>query len=145
MSEPDYKEIRRRVEERFNKQKELTIHATIYVIINVLIWVLWMTGAAISLPVLSGIYEGLGMLPPVVISIGWGVGLVAHYLDYYYAVGGGAKRRERVIEEEIEREKALRAMYEKPKRNQTRLTEDGELEEMTEDEDYVPARRNRRG
>ncbi len=145
MSEPDYNEIRRRVEHRFNKQKELSIHAAVYIVINLLIWGLYVTGFMDSIPVLSGLNAAFGILMPLFISIGWGAGLVAHYVDYYYSVGGGARRRERVIQDEIERERALRAEYEKPKRDRrVHLTEDGELEEVVDEDDYSRAEKRLR-
>jgi hypothetical protein len=148
MSEPDYDKIRRRVEERFNKQKELTIHTAVYLVINLLMWGLWLTGLLDSIPVIGAITGPLGTLAPLVISIGWGVGLIAHFLDYYFSAGGGARRREQAIQREIERERALmNGDYSKPKRDQhMRLTEDGELEALTDDdEEYAqPSRRSRR-
>jgi hypothetical protein len=143
MSEPNYDEIRARVQERFNKQKELSIHAMIYFVINLLVWGLWVSGWAYRLPVIEGIADAFGILVPLVVTVGWGVGLVSHVLDYYYSVGGGARRREQIIEREIEREIALRQTYEKPKRDRLTLTDDGELEEVAED-DYSPAEKRRR-
>jgi len=73
------------------------------------------------------------------VVLGWGVGLLIHYLDYYYEAGGGAERRERAIHQAIEREVALRRgeVYDdKPKRDpHIHLTEDGELEEVNADAD----------
>jgi hypothetical protein len=143
MSEPNYDEIRARVQERFNKQKELSIHGMVYIVINLLVWGLWLSGLAYEIPVVAGIADAFQWLVPLVVTIGWGVGLAAHALDYYYSVGGGARRRDQVIEREIEREMALRQAYEKPKRDRLTLTEDGELEEITED-DYSPDQKRHR-
>ncbi|MBZ0286360.1 MAG: 2TM domain-containing protein [Anaerolineae bacterium] len=143
MSEPNYDEIRNRVLQRFNKRKELFMHLAAYLLVNVVLWFFVLTGFVHDIPVLNGIYEGLGILLPIAVSIGWGIGVFIHYLDYYYEAGGGAERRERAIAEAIEREKALRSEYEKPKRDpRMQLTEDGEIEEVLDDE--YDARERRR-
>ncbi len=147
MSEPNYDEIRARIEQRFNKQKELLIHSMTYLIINGLIWTLFLTGTLYYIPILGGIFDRFGLILPLVVSLGWGVGMVAHILDYYYSVGGAAQRRERAIQRAIEDEMSLRRNFEKPKRDpRMHLTEDGELEEMADDEmeyDVEPKRRRR--
>lgn len=144
MSEPNYDQIRYRIQQRFNKRKELFMHLAAYVVVNLVMWVLVLTGFIHDIPVLSGVYEGLGILLPLLVTIGWGIGVFIHYLDYYYEAGGGAERRERAIEDAIEREKAMRSEFEKPKRDpRMQLTEDGELEEVTDDEDDVRERRRR--
>src|SRR5688572_9193204 len=115
MSDPEYEEIRKRVEQRFNKQKELSIHAMVFFIINGLFWGLWLVGGQFDLPIIGGLVREMSLIPPVIITLGWSVGLIGHAIDYYYSVGGGARRRDRVIQQEIEREMALRRSYEKPK------------------------------
>ena len=145
MSEPNYDEIRSRIQQRFNKRKELFMHLAAYVVVNLIVWVLWLTGIANSIPVLSNLYESLGILLPLLVTIGWGIGFFIHYLDYYYEAGGGAERRERAIQQAIEREVEMRnGGYEKPKRDpRMQLTEDGELEEVSDDEEDVRERRRR--
>jgi hypothetical protein len=144
MSEPNYDEIRSRIQQRFNKRKELFMHLAAYVVVNIIIWALWLTGIADSIPVLRDVYDSIGILLPLLVTIGWGIGFFIHYLDYYYEAGGGAERRERAIQDAIEREKALRSEYEKPKRDaRMHLTEDGEIEEVSDDEDDVRERRRR--
>jgi hypothetical protein len=146
MSEPNYDEIRARIEQRFNKQKELLIHGATYLIINGLLWTLFLTGFLSYIPVLGNVFDRFGPILPLVVSIGWGVGMVAHMLDYYYSVGGGAQRRERAIQQAIEQEVSMRSRFEKPKRDpRVHLTEDGELEEIDDDADYeVEPKRRRR-
>ena len=145
MSEPNYDEIRSRIQQRFNKRKELFMHLAAYVVVNLIVWVLCLTGVVRDLPVLSGVYNSLGLLLPLLVSIGWGIGFFIHYLDYYYEAGGGAERRERAIQQAIEREVEMRnGGYEKPKRDpRMQLTEDGELEEVSDDEEDVRERRRR--
>ncbi len=120
MAEADqYDEIRRRVEKRYKKRQELITHIASYVIVNAMLWsffgrdgwVMWVT-------------------------FGWGIGVVSNIIDYYTKYGPGAQRREDEIQREIDREMARNATYEKPKNDaHMRLTDDGELEEVSEDED----------
>ena len=145
MSEPNYDQIRYRIQQRFNKRKELFMHLTAYVVVNLVIWVLWLTGIADRIPVLNSLYESLGILLPLMVTIGWGIGFIIHFLDYYYEAGGGAERRERAIQQAIEREVEMRnGGYEKPKRDpRMQLTEDGEIEEVPYDEETVQERKRR--
>ena len=72
--------------------------------------------------------------------------MVAHYADYHNKYGRGANRREAEIQREIEREQARRGSFsmEKPKNEQRmRLTEDGELEEVPDDEISEAEKRKR--
>ncbi|MBA3870893.1 MAG: 2TM domain-containing protein [Anaerolineae bacterium] len=121
MAEADqYDEIRRRVEKRYKKRQELITHIASYVVANVALWfffgrdgwVMWVT-------------------------FGWGIGVVSNIIDYYNKYGPGAQNKEAEIQREIERERARMAGYEKPKNDtHMRLTDDGELEEVPEDEDH---------
>ncbi len=115
MAEVDqYDEIRRRIEKRYKKRQELYIHIASYVVTNLFLWfffhdswVLWVT-------------------------FGWGIGVVSNIIEYYNKYGAGAQRREDAIQREVERERE-RLGYEKPKNDsRMRLTDDGELEEVSE-------------
>ncbi len=114
----DYDEIRKRVEKRYKKRQDLMIHIASYVITNLMLWfffhdtwVLWVT-------------------------FGWGIGVVSNIIDYYTKYGPGAQRKEDEIQREVDREMARRGVYEKPKNDtQMRLTDDGELEEVPNDEE----------
>ena len=112
-------EIRRRVEKRFKKRQDLMIHVAIYIVANVVFWIMFHE---------SWVWW---------ITFGWGIGVVSNVVDYYTKYGGGAERKEAEIQREIERERARIAGYEKPKNDaHMRLTDDGELEEVPEDEDH---------
>jgi len=133
MSEPNYDEIRQRVEQRFNKRKELFMHLAAYIGVNLAIWFFWYMG---TIDILSREIAGIPL--PIIVTVGWGIGLLIHYLDYYYEAGGGAERRERDIQQAIAREQALRhgeSPDEKPKRDRrVHLTEDSELETVADDD-----------
>jgi hypothetical protein len=120
MAEADqYDEIRKRVEKRYKKRQELIYQVAGYVLTNAMLWfffhdswVLWVT-------------------------FGWGIAIAAQVMDYYNKYGGGAQRKEAEIQREIERERARTLPYEKPKNEpHMRLTDDGELEEVSDGEDY---------
>ncbi len=118
-------EIRKRVEKRYKKRQELYIHIASYVITNLMLWfffhdawVLWVT-------------------------FGWGIGVVSNVIDYYSKYGGGADRKEAAIQREIAQERE-RLGFEKPKNDtRMRLTDDGEIEEVPEDEDHWSAKSKR--
>ena len=65
-------------------------------------------------------------------------------MSYYNKYGGGAMRREESIQREIEQERGRSLSYEKPKNDvRMRLTDDGELEEVPEDEISLAQKRKR--
>ena len=132
MSESSYEEIRRRVEKRYKERQDFLIHLAAFVGSNLIIWVLWFL-------LFSGPFPW-----PIFVTLGWGIGIVSHFLSYYFKYGAGANRRENAIEREIEQEMARRAIYEKPKNDERmRLTEDGELEAFDDNETSQVVRRNR--
>lgn len=129
MSEQNYAEIRKRIEKRYKQRNELFTHAAAFVASNIVCWVIFfLTGSSFAWPIL--------------VTLGWGIGLFFHALDYYNKYGGGADRREDAIQREVELEMERRGVYEKPKRRME-LTEDGEIEEVYEDEDSQISQRRR--
>ena len=126
MSE-QYDEIRRRVEQRYKKKQELIIHIVSYVLTNIAFWIF---------------FNGASWVAWV--TFGWGIGVVANIFEYYNKYGGGVERREAEIQREIEREKERLGLYEKPKNDvQVRLSDDGELEEIVEEDDYLSEKQRR--
>ena len=119
MAEADqYDEIRRRVEKRLKKRQDLMIHIASFVVANAVFWIMFHDSWVLW------------------ITFGWGIGVVSNIIDYYTKYGPGAQRKEDDIQREIDREMARNAVYEKPKNEpHMRLTDDGELEEVPEDED----------
>jgi 2TM domain len=141
INEMDEASIRRQIEKRFKERQGFFIHLTAYVLTNLMLWGLWalLTPVSVVTSTPGGIVSqtgGAGFPWPLFVSVGWGIGLVGHLLNYYNKYGGGAERREEAIEREIERYRERNA-YEKPKRDENthlELTEDGEIEEVYEDE-----------
>ncbi len=50
-------------------------HLSFYLVINVLIWALWFFSRAID-----GYYDGYW---PIWATLGWGIGIVSHYIGVY--------------------------------------------------------------
>lgn len=61
-------------------------HLFVYIIVNTFLWILWYLQGAD--------YGHRGMPWPVWSSIGWGIGLVSHYLSAYVSTGQNAVERE---------------------------------------------------
>jgi membrane protein required for beta-lactamase induction len=120
-SEDDYRRTRQRVEKRFNKNKEFQMHLSVYIPINILVWLVWLVIGPAGLPWAA------------LVSIGWGIGLVAHAVDAYL---GADTAREKTIQREMARERDRMYGVEKAKRKRERLalSDDGELVEIVEDE-----------
>jgi hypothetical protein len=140
MEAQDYDAIRARVEERFRQRSAFYTHLAVYTLVSIILWLVWGVTSGMAwqiaqrFPIIGDLYSLLTIPWPLIVMAGWGIGLVAHALNYYVRYGGGAIRREAAIQREIEREMALKASYEKPKNDtHMRLTDDGELEVIEED------------
>jgi serine/threonine protein kinase len=133
--------IRRRVEKRFKKREELRGHIISYVMVNLMLWGIWAFNA--GFPANFEGFDG-GMPWPLWVTLGWGIGLIANILEYNGKYGSGAAKREAEIQAEIDRAREQSLMYEKPKREpRMRLTDDGEIETVPDDEISQAAKRKR--
>ena len=107
-------------------------HAIPYVIVNLVLWSIYFSTDAGGFPW------------PMFVSFFWGIGMASHFFAYWNKYGGGATQREEAIQREIEQERERSLMYEKPKHDaRMRLTDDGELEEVPEDEISLAEKRKR--
>jgi len=132
-SQENYSRIRQSIQRDFNKRKEFLIHLAVFIPINLLFWLVWRT---------VGSAEGFPW--PVLLTFGWGIGLIAHGVETWFQTGSRVTSREAAIQREIERERELRG--EKPKRSRLMIAEDGELVEVVEDDleaDEKPKRGSR--
>jgi serine/threonine protein kinase len=138
---PDPEEtIRRRVEKRIKKREELRQHVFSYITVNLMLWGIW----AFTNGFPANFNFNDGMPWPLWVTMGWGIGLIANFAEYYNKHGKGAARREAEIQAEIDRVREESLVYEKPKReDRLRLTDDGELEPVPEDEISRAAKRKR--
>lgn len=142
--------IRRRVEKRLKKRTELIQHIIVYLIVNVMIWVFWGAvngGNLADLVNFDGeFFQQMGGFPwPIFVTFGWGIGVIANFIEYYNKYGPGAAKQEEIVQREIERERQRSLAYEKPKREaRLQLTDDGEIEEVYDDETSAAQKRKRR-
>ena len=136
--------IRQRIEKRYKERQGLITNVTAYVLISIMLWSIWFFTSQSDF---AAIERG-GEFPfpwPIFPFLGWGIGVFAHAIEYYSKYGGGASRREEAIQREIELERERSGYLEKPKNDRRmRLTEDGELEEVTDDNVSQSAKRKRR-
>ena len=123
-----YSEIRACAEKRAKKRGEFYQHLAIYLVTNVLLWLLFVLISVLT----SG--GGGPLIVPLLSTLGWGIGLAIHGIVVYIDTTAIDAMREREVQREIERELLRRgiddpaAPYDKPKRDQVmRLSDDGEL------------------
>lgn len=83
--------IRQRIEKRYEERTGLIIHMIAFIGVNIILWMIY-------------ILTGGGFPWALIVTLGWGIGAVAHFISYYYEYGGGRERREAYIQREIERE-----------------------------------------
>ncbi len=142
----ELRKVRNRVNETINKKREWFQHFPVYICINIMLWAIFLFS------------DGDHTFPwPLLVSIGWGIGLAAHGMEYL-----SHSSRESAISSAVEQERDRLYNGEKPKRDRhqsrrdrkaeargdsaIRLTEDGELtDSMVEQfEDEAKSRRSRR-
>jgi hypothetical protein len=118
MSEPQYEEIRKRITTRYENRMQYIAHMIPYLAINALIW--------------SGALGGWQMLDWI--SAAWSLGFAISTIRFLMT-----EARERAIDRAIQEEREWQTgNMEKPKRDpHMRLTEDGEIEAV-EDDDSLP-------
>ncbi len=143
---PEEERIRRRIEKRYKERQGLIIHFVAYLLVNLMLWGLWATDLMEPIIMAEAAEAAdiiLGFPWPIFVTFGWGIGMVAHFLDYHSKYGSGAERREQTIQREIEKYRQQSGVWEdKAKRDaQFRLTDDGELEEVTDEHSQKRKRR----
>lgn len=82
-------DLRARAEARVKAREDFRMHLLVYALVNLLLWGIWYVNGP------SG-----GVPWPAYASIGWGIGLVAHWWSVY---GVNTARREAEIEREMRR------------------------------------------
>lgn len=121
-------EIRRRIEKRLKKRRDLMTHVGIYTAINLMLWMIFVFNAIEEVG--TGVSPAEALFPwPMIISLAWGAGLFAQWVEYREKWGAGAKRREAMIQEEIERELG----YSTASRQREKAKNDLALEDLVED------------
>jgi len=140
----DYEAIRQRAEKRVRQRVEFVQHLSVYVIINLILWALWLVAA-------SAIQSPIVHFPwPILVTLGWGIGVAIHGMVVYTQTSMMDVMRESAIEQEVRREMRLRGLdansadLEKPKRDRAvRLSDDGEMVPVDELEDARTRKSNR--
>jgi len=144
----ELKKIRRRVEKPIKKRVEFFEHAAVYLMINTMLWMIYIFGS--NLPDIGELMTEIPFPWPLIVSLGWGVGLAINFAEMLSSAG-----RERAVQRAIEREysgKRKNDEYDlddvadsRPVRR-VRLTEDGELTDSMAvewEEEDKPKRSNR--
>jgi len=140
---PEEERIRRRIHKRLQARKDYWVHLSIYVMVNLMLWLIWFL-------VMPGQF-----MWPFIVTAGWGIGLVAHTIDYYMEYGGGHNKLDEMMQREVERElqrrygdtHADKAKNESPLDEESvaaqrvRLSEDGEFTESFVEEQKPQDRR----
>src|SRR5258708_3339421 len=142
----DYEAIRQRAEKRVRQRIEFVQHLSIYVIVNLILWALWFIAK-------NAFQAELLLFPwPILVTLGWGVGLAAHGIVVYTQTNMMDAMRETAIQQEVQREMRLRGMdtpaadLEKPKRDRAvRLSDDGEMVPVDEADEDRARKTNRQG
>lgn len=95
--EDDESAARKRIERQIKKRNEFNGHAVAYVFINIFFWVIYLSMS-------GGSFFGADLPPeatafpwPLVVSMGWGAGFVAHAVETHFETGKRAARRLRII------------------------------------------------
>lgn len=149
-SKKQIKTIRSQVEKPYKKVREFFQHFGVYVMINIMLWMIYIfSGTDGALPADLGQLIRLNDFPwPLIVSLGWGVGLIINAME---AMSAG--RHERAVQREVDRERSRMLDREKPKREaydvsmidspRVRMNADGEFTDsmIQEMEDDAPRRR----
>jgi serine/threonine protein kinase len=100
----DEEVLRKRIEAQFKKRGEFVGHVIAYVLVNALLWIIFSgTGGLSFLGDDPHLLQWLAFPWPMIVSLGWGAGLVAHFFDTYFQTGSRDERRYRAIRSELHR------------------------------------------
>ena len=128
--ELDYDAIRKRAEKRVKDRVGFLVHLAVFVTVNLFLWGLGIITGSLAFPW------------PLLVTLGWGIGLVSHGVVVYLDSGPMDKMRDQAIRREIELEKqrlgisdaggdddelAVQKTKRKNSERAVRLGDDGEL------------------
>lgn len=89
----------KRSDEKLYEEAEARVafktHLRTYILINILIWAFWYFTRGVN-----GNYDGFW---PIYATLGWGFGVVAHYLGVYGGKGNAVEREFEKLKREQER------------------------------------------
>lgn len=116
----EYDEVRKRAKKDFDRRKDFSVHLAVFVMINLMFWLIWFSAGASGFPW------------PLLPGLGWGAGLAAHASEVWFN-----KSRESAIEREVEKERQRLAYEAEAKQKRKReerltLTADGDVLEIVD-------------
>jgi serine/threonine protein kinase len=103
-AEDDESAARKRIERQLKKRNEFNGHAIAYVFINAFLWIIYLGMSGGSFLDADMPPEATAFPWPLVISMGWGAGFVAHAIETHFETGKRAARRLRIIRDSYRRE-----------------------------------------
>jgi hypothetical protein len=132
-----YNDIKHRVKKLYDKRKEVASHFIPFVFFMIFVWFVWLSPAELIDRSGWGIIMGL-------VSAGWTAGLLVHIVQWLFE-----EFEERAVRRELERSGIggyTRMLQEKAKRGErlVRLSDDGELEDVTFYDDEAGQSESRR-
>jgi hypothetical protein len=136
LDSPELRQLRKRVEQRINKRRELYMHAAVFVLIIPMLWLIWAI-------------VGGGFPWPLIAMLGWGAGLGAHAMEVYFESERGDRMRAEEYRRELDRRgidiDVSTVMYaEKPKNeNWDQIKDDVKEEIASAVEEFKQSRRHR--
>jgi serine/threonine protein kinase len=88
---PELKQLRKTVERRINKRREMAMHIAAYVVVIPALWTVWAISGSDSTPW------------PAFVMFGWGAGLVAHAIEMFFESAKGDEMRALEFGRELDR------------------------------------------
>ena len=101
VSPDDDNALRRRVERQVKKRSEFNVHLAVFFFANIVLWMIFSFASGVLPTDLQALAQEFPW--PLIITFGWGSGLLAHFIDTYYQTGPRAAARLRAIHTEFER------------------------------------------
>jgi serine/threonine protein kinase len=126
--------VRKQLKKRQDELVGLIAHAIPFVAVNAMLWGIYLS-------------DGGGFPWPMFVTGGWGIGLFAHFREWWTQYGPGAAQFEAQVQREVAKARGQTNDLEKPKRDaegaRYRLSDDGEIEVIEDDLESVAAKRKR--
>src|SRR5690606_19035987 len=77
VSKKDYNRTRKKALQPYRKRVELLEHGAVYLAINAMLWLIFFASHGLG-PLLGDASAALAFPWPLLVSLGWGAGMVAH-------------------------------------------------------------------
>jgi serine/threonine-protein kinase len=104
-AEDDQSAARKRIEKQVKERGEFFSHIGVYIVVNIILYSVYFAASDGAIPFLSDTPIADWSFPwPLVVTLGWGAGLLAHGVETFYNTGARAARRLRLIRDGYRRE-----------------------------------------